>query len=213
MIDWIALHPHWAALAVFLISVGESLVVVGLLSRRDTPEYRDTNVVSDGRILLARVEPRRRALVQWSHATLVFAGALVLAVPSALAEISPRKSTRQGITVTVIPNDIGAQSETWEFLVAFHSHVAGRLRNLPRSAALFTAPHRAQQVPIEWEGLPPTEFHRQGKLRFAAPGTRPQTIEVHIAIPGERKARVFRWRFASGVSRFDPGQIAGSRRA
>ncbi len=29
MIDWIALHPHWAALAVFLVSLGESLVVVG----------------------------------------------------------------------------------------------------------------------------------------------------------------------------------------
>ena len=29
MTDWIALHPHWAALAVFLVSLGESLVVVG----------------------------------------------------------------------------------------------------------------------------------------------------------------------------------------
>ena len=129
-----------------------------------------------------------------SHWTaFILAGALALAVPVALGEISLRKSTRQGVTVTVIPNDIGAHSENWEFLIAFDSHVAGRLRNLPRSAALFTAPHRPQEVRIEWDGLPPNEFHRQGKLRFAAPGRQPKIIELHVGMPGERKARVFRW--------------------
>lgn len=31
MIDWIALHPHWAGLAVFLAALAESLAVVGLI--------------------------------------------------------------------------------------------------------------------------------------------------------------------------------------
>lgn len=117
---------------------------------------------------------------------------LVLAAPGVAAELPLRKISRHGVTVTVLPNDVGLESKTWEFVIAFDSHVQGALEKLPRSAVLI-GPHGSQEAPIEWDGLPLGPFHRHGKLRFAPIATLPKSIEVRIALQGERKPRVFRW--------------------
>lgn len=118
---------------------------------------------------------------------------LAFAALASAAELPLRKITRYGVTLAVLPDEVGSESGSWEFVVAFDSHVRGALEHLPKSGVL-VGPHGSQEAPIEWDGLELGPFHRHAMLRFAPITPLPEIIEVRIAVQGEPKPRVFRWK-------------------
>ena len=140
----------------------------------------------------ASAQFERTLVKRWSRGLLgVFLAAGTFA---ALAvDLPTRKSNSHGVTITVIPQSVGPQSSNWEFLVAFDSHLPGFERKLPEVAVL-AGSHGTQQRAIEWEALPPGPFLRMGTLNYGAIAPLPNAIELRIAVAGEHKPRVFRWK-------------------
>ena len=113
-------------------------------------------------------------------------------------ELPMKKSTRHAVTVTVIPGDITPGAETWEFLVAFQSHLASHLETLP-NAAVLVGPQGSERATIEWASVAPGSFNRQGTFRFRSIAPMPNAIELRIKLFGEHVPRVFRWKVDRGV--------------
>lgn len=138
------------------------------------------------------VQFQRTLVKRWSRGLLgLFFAAGTFAAPA--GDLPMRKSNSHGVTVTVIPQSIGAESANWEFLVAFDSHLPGLEHKLP-AVAVLAGSHGTQQRAIEWEALPPGPFLRMGTLKYGAIAPLPNAIELRIAVAGEHKPRVFRWK-------------------
>lgn len=117
--------------------------------------------------------------------------------PAKTAEPGWQKSTRHGITVTVIPvRMMEAGAGPWEFLVSLESHARGHLDALPERATLTGAGRGSEQASIEWQQPPASGFLRLGTVRFGPIAPLPKAIELSVAIPRERAPRRFRWNLA-----------------
>lgn len=114
--------------------------------------------------------------------------------PAIAAEPGWKKSTRHGITLTVIPVRMEAGAGPWEFLVSLESHARGHLDALPERAALTGAGNAGEQARIEWQPPPASATFRLGTVRFRPIEPQPDAIEISVAVPGERTPRRFRWK-------------------
>ena len=117
-----------------------------------------------------------------------------IAGPAITAEPGWKKSTRHGITVTVIPVRMEAGAGPWEFLVSLESHARGHLDALPERATLTGAGNASEQAPIEWQQPPASATFRLGTVRFRPIAPQPDAIELSVTVPGERTPRRFRWK-------------------
>jgi hypothetical protein len=75
-------------------------------------------------------------------------------------------------------------------------------RNLPDdllTSAMLVDPNGKKYKPLIWEGAPAAGSHRAGVLKFIALKPRPDSIELRISRPGEKKPRSFSWLLGNGM--------------
>lgn len=105
---------------------------------------------------------------------------------------APRRSSEQGVTVTVRPLSLALDAKVWEFEIVLDTHSQDLGDNLVEAAVLVDGSGR-QYKPTAWDGAGPGGHHRRGVLRFDPISPSPEAIELQIRRPGEARPRVFRW--------------------
>jgi hypothetical protein len=111
--------------------------------------------------------------------------------PTALM-LPPQVSRASSVTVTVTPQNTGAEAGTWDFKVVLDTHSQDLHDDLLKSAALVDDTGNERR-PIAWHGSPPGGHHREGFLQFNAPEPRPATITLRLQRPNEPEPRTFTW--------------------
>jgi len=100
-------------------------------------------------------------------------------------------SNERGIKVTVTPQDIASEANTWDFLVVLETHTQELSDDLSKSSVLVA--DGKHYLPLSWEGAPSGGHHRKGLLRFKAIVPQPRTMELQIHLSGETSPRSFKW--------------------
>ena len=110
---------------------------------------------------------------------------------AAETDLAPQVSNERSIKVTVAPQNLSKQAQTWDFAVTLETHVHPLNDDIAKSSTLIA--DGKQYAPLMWEGAPPGGHHRKGSLRFRAITPRPQSVELQIRLTGENAARSFLW--------------------
>jgi hypothetical protein len=116
-----------------------------------------------------------------------------IAFDAGAAELATQRSSQQGVTVAVTPQNVTRDAKSWDFKVVLDTHSADLSDDLVKSAALLD-PAGKRYVPLAWDGAPPGGHHREGILRFAPITPAPASFELQISRPGESTPRSFRWK-------------------
>lgn len=122
----------------------------------------------------------------------VFIVAFLVAVgtASAVADLAPRASTQDGVTVKATPRIVSAS--VWEFKIVFDTHSQALSDDLNKTAKL-VGDGGASYAPTAWQGDAPGGHHREGTLRFDGVAPVPAYLELRIQRAGEKAPRIFRW--------------------
>src|SRR5262245_57675477 len=110
---------------------------------------------------------------------MLIALAASIALPSAAADLSTRKSSTGGVTDTVTPRDLSAESRSWDFSVALDTHSQDLSDDLLKSVVLVDEAG-TRHAPTAWTGAGPGGHHREGVLSFLPPSSKPRSIELQI---------------------------------
>ena len=116
----------------------------------------------------------------------------------ASALVVTQKSTVNGVVVAVTAGNLGPDASVWDFAVVLRSSDRSLPDDLVANAVLVD-PQGKKYKALIWEGAPATGHHRAGVLKFIAVEPRPDSIELRIARPGEKKPRSFSWLLGSGL--------------
>jgi hypothetical protein len=119
-----------------------------------------------------------------------------LAAPS--ADVITQRSVVKGVSVAVTAGNLGPEASVWDFAVVLDSPH----RNLPDdllTSAVLVDSAGTKYKPLIWEGAPAAGSHRAGVLKFIAVKPRPDSIELRISRPGEKKPRSFSWLLGNGM--------------
>lgn len=118
---------------------------------------------------------------------------------AAPALVITQKSTVNGVTVAVTAGNLSPEATVWDFAVALRAQGKQNLPDdLVKSAVLVDPQGRTYKALI-WEGAPAEGSHRAGVLKFIAIDPRPDSVELRIVRPGEKKPRSFSWLLGSGM--------------
>lgn len=119
---------------------------------------------------------------------------------AAQALVVTQRSVVKGVTVAVTAGNLGPDATVWDFAVVLRA--SRHDRSLPDDllkSAVLVDPAGKQYKALAWEGASPEGNHRAGVLKFIAIAPRPDSIELRIVRPGERKPRSFSWLLGSGM--------------
>jgi hypothetical protein len=109
------------------------------------------------------------------------------------ATVITQRTIVNGVSVAVTGGNLSPEASVWDFAVVLHD---ARNRNLPDDllkSAVLIDPQGRRYKPLIWEGAPAAGDHRAGVLKFIAVEPRPDSIELRISRPGEKKPRSFSW--------------------
>ena len=95
------------------------------------------------------------------------------------------------VIVKVTPKPATADASEWEFAVVLDTHSEDLADDLAKSSVLLVDGREIR--PSQWSGAAPGGHHREGVLKFAAPGQPAATLERRIQRVNEATPRVFRW--------------------
>lgn len=109
---------------------------------------------------------------------------------AAASDLPTRTSTEAAITVKATPRALSGV--TWEFELAFDTHLRTLNDDLEKTAALVTDGGNTFS-PLKWLGDPPDGHHRKGVLQFRPISPLPGSIELRITREGEPQPRLFKW--------------------
>lgn len=123
----------------------------------------------------------------------------VLIATDAAAQLAVKKSHVKGVTVSVLPLNIGQDQQTWDFAVMVDGHFRVLSDDLTGKAVLRDDRGREYGA-LAWEGGAPSR-HLAGVLKFRAIDPMPKAIELRIMRPEEGRPRAFRWRLAMNEKR------------
>lgn len=126
---------------------------------------------------------------------LVLAAFIAAAAP---AHVVTQKSTVNRVTVAVTAGNLGPDTSVWDFAVVLRSTDHEITDNLVANAVLVD-PKGKKYKALIWEGAPAQGNHRAGVLKFIAVEPRPESIELRITRPGEKKPRSFSWLLGDGM--------------
>ncbi|HET8748686.1 MAG TPA: hypothetical protein VFM98_24035 [Ramlibacter sp.] len=128
----------------------------------------------------------------WRFAAIV---ALLVSIGVAAWPSATQTSEVQGVTVAVTPGNVEADSQMWDFAVAFEA--PGRRLDDEVLDAFVLVGDGVRVKPLAWEGDGPGLLgHRAGVLKFVAILPRPKEIRLELKRRGEKKPRVFTFGFA-----------------
>lgn len=119
----------------------------------------------------------------------------LVAAPS--ANVITQRTVVKGVSIAVTAGNLGPEASVWDFAVVLDSPH----RNLPDdllTSAMLVAKGKKYK-PLIWEGAPAAGSHRAGVLKFIAVEPRPDSIELRISRPGEKKPRSFSWLLGNGM--------------
>lgn len=116
----------------------------------------------------------------------------------ASAFVVTQKSSVNGVVVAVTAGNLGPDASVWDFAVVLRSSDRSLPDDLVANAVLVDPAGKKYKALI-WEGAPSQGNHRAGVLKFIAVQPRPDSIELRIARPGEKKPRSFSWLLGSGL--------------
>jgi hypothetical protein len=111
---------------------------------------------------------------------------------AAMGNVVTERSTVNGVSVAVTAGNLSPEASVWDFAVVLDAPGRKLPDDLLKSAVLVDPRGRKYQ-PLIWEGAPAAGDHRAGVLKFLAVKPRPQSIELRISRPGEKKPRSFNW--------------------
>jgi len=115
------------------------------------------------------------------------------------ANVITQKSVVNGITVAVTAGNLGPDATVWDFAVVLRAGDNKLLADdLLKDAVLVDSRGRQYKV-LVWEGAAVEPQHRAGVLKFIAVSPRPDSIELRITRPGEKKPRSFSWLLGTGL--------------
>lgn len=120
----------------------------------------------------------------------------LVAAPS--ANVITQRTVVKGVSIAVTAGNLGPEASVWDFAVVLDSPH----RNLPDdllTSAMLVDPKGKKYKPLIWEGAPAAGSHRAGVLKFIAVEPRPDSIELRISRPGEKKPRSFSWLLGNGM--------------
>jgi hypothetical protein len=126
---------------------------------------------------------------------LVYAALLALAAP---ANVVTQKSSVNGVVVAATAGNLGPDASVWDFAVVLRSKDRDITDDLVTNAVLVD-PQGKKYKALIWEGAPAQGNHRAGVLKFIAVEPRPESIELRITRPGEKKPRSFSWMLGGGM--------------
>src|SRR5262245_63158159 len=108
------------------------------------------------------------------------------------ADLGVRRSSADGVTVAVTPQNLAAGTKSWDFKIVLDTHSQDLKDDLVATAVLLDD-KGVKHVPVAWEGAGPGGHHREGTLKFKPISPAPDAIELQIQRVGETKPRLFRW--------------------
>lgn len=108
------------------------------------------------------------------------------------ANVITQRTIVNGVSVAVTAGNLSPEASVWDFAVVLDSPRRKLPDDLLKSAVLVD-PDGRKYKPLIWEGAPPEGNHRAGVLKFIAVKPRPDSIELRISRPGEKKPRSFSW--------------------
>lgn len=127
---------------------------------------------------------------------LLCAAFLALAAP---ALVVTQKSTVNGVVVAVTAGNLSPEATVWDFAVVLRANNKQALPDDLVKNAVLVDSRGKQYKALIWEGAPAAGDHRAGVLKFIAIDPRPDSIELRITRPGEKKPRSFSWLLGSGM--------------
>jgi hypothetical protein len=123
--------------------------------------------------------------------------AIALAAGPSASVITQRTIVKH-VSVAVTAGNLGPEASVWDFAVVLDTPH----HNLPDdllTSAVLVDPKGRKYKPLIWEGAPAAGTHRAGVLKFIAVEPRPDSIELRINRPGEKKPRSFSWLLGNGM--------------
>jgi hypothetical protein len=117
--------------------------------------------------------------------------ALAVSATAIAADLTSRKNTGQGVTVTVTPMELDT-AKPISFKLVLDTHSQDLTDDVAKSSVVVDSTGRRYE-PIAWEGAAPGGHHREGLLRFSSVEAGTAAIELHLQRVGESAPRVFRW--------------------
>ena len=126
---------------------------------------------------------------------LIFVAFIALAAP---AHVITQKSVVNGVIVAATAGNLGPDASVWDFAVVLRSSDRDLTDDLVANAVLVD-PQGKKYKALIWEGAPSQGNHRAGVLKFIAVEPRPESIELRITRPGEKKPRSFSWLLGGGM--------------
>jgi hypothetical protein len=108
------------------------------------------------------------------------------------ASVVTQRTIVKGVSVAVTAGNLSPEASVWDFAVVLDAPQ----RDLPDdllTSAVLVDPKGRKYKPLIWEGAPSAGSHRAGVLKFIAVDPRPDSIELRISRPGEKKPRSFSW--------------------
>lgn len=126
---------------------------------------------------------------------LILVAFIALAAP---AQVITQKSIVNGVTVAATAGNLGHDASVWDFAVVLRSSDRDLTDDLVANAVLVD-PQGKKYKALIWEGAPSQGNHRAGVLKFIAVEPRPESIELRITRPGEKKLRSFSWLLGGGM--------------
>lgn len=130
----------------------------------------------------------------------------------ASALVVTQKSSVNGVVVAVTAGNLGPDASVWDFAVVLRSSDRSLSDDLVANAVLVDPAGKKYKALI-WEGAPSQGSHRAGVLKFIAVEPRPDSIELRIVRPGEKKPRSFSWLLGSGLFAGHPTQAGANKLA
>ena len=118
---------------------------------------------------------------------------------SAYPAVITQKSVVNGVTVAVTAGNLGPEASVWDFAVVLRASRHKVLTDDIVKNAVLVDPQGRQYKALIWEGAASDGEHLAGVLKFIAIAPRPDSVELRVIRPGERKPRSFSWLLGSGM--------------
>ena len=117
---------------------------------------------------------------------------LIAAAAAGAQDPGPQRSVADGVTISVTPTRVAADSKVWTFKVVLDTHSQDLSDDVAAGSTLVDGKGREVKA-IGWDGAAPGGHHREGVLAFPAFDPVPDAIELRISRAGESAVRSFRW--------------------
>ncbi|OGM13048.1 hypothetical protein A3A76_01960 [Candidatus Woesebacteria bacterium RIFCSPLOWO2_01_FULL_39_23] len=106
--------------------------------------------------------------------------------------LAPQTNSEGAVEVEVTPNEISANSDSWQFKIVLNTHSVELDQDLTKLAFLKDSGGN-EYLPLSWDGAPPGGHHREGVLTFRPVSPQPAFIELVIKDIDGIKERKFTW--------------------